>query len=767
MTARAPRLRPERLLTEWLLVGALLSVLMTVLVVSGAVRRLDDLAYDAAAMARPLPVPADVIIIGIDEASLARIGPWPWPRDVHAAAIDRLVAGGVRAIGYDVLFVEPAAGDAALAAALRRTGQVTLPMQFRVPGHDGLAYDALLPAVGPALVGHSTVIPDADGVVRRIDLAMDGERRWLHMAALVAGVPPLPAFAPRAVNVPLAREGERLIGYRGGAGVFPSISFAALYAGEVPGEVLAGRTVMVGATAPGLGDLFSATGAGASGVMTGVELQANVVADLRQGRALRRAGPGASIALGMAALWLGMIGLLRFRPAGAALFGAAVVMLTGLTACALFARAGLWVGPAAAITVLLLAQPAWAWRRLAVVNRWMLDEIADLGQVGDQAGGKPDSAPADPVTRSTRLLEAAIDRVEGLRELADAAIRGLPDATLLVDRKGAIVAANTAAQGLFGPAPALAAVDACFAAAGLPAFDAAALADPASAWRGEHRAGDGSIRDIRHTPWRDSGGAPLGWIVRFADITALRRAEQAREEALQLLTHDMRAPQATILALVEREMGLDPALAGRLRHLAQRTIALADGYLQLARADAGAYAMDEIDLAAILTEAVDELWPQSQASGVRLVGEGLEDEALMRGNHQLLLRAAVNLIGNAVKFAPPGSDVTVRLAGDPPGWRFDVTDTGPGISAAVQARLFGRFRTGPQAAGTSGGVGLGLAFVRSVADGHGGTVTCRSTEGEGATFSLWLPKGRSGGDEPVDGSSGEAGEGLVPFAPRL
>ena len=618
---------------------------------------------------------------------------------------------------------------------MAKARRVTIPMQFRVPGQNGRAYDTLLPIVGPALVGHSSVIPDGDGVVRRIDLAMDGTRRWPHMAALVAGVPPLPPFVARAPTEPLVRQSERLIGYRGGAGVFPVISFAALYAGEVPPEVLAGRTVMIGATAPGLGDLFSATGAGPSGVMTGVEIQANVVADLMQGRNLRRAGSIESIMLGLATLWLGMIGLLRFRPAGAALFGGALVVLTGLVACVLFTQTGLWIGPAAAIMGLLLAQPAWAWRRLAVVNRWMMDEIADLGQ----PGGKWDNAPADPVTRSTQLLEAAIDRVEGLRELADAAIRGLPDATLLVDRAGAIVAANTAAQALFGTAPALSAVDSSFAASGLPPFGAAALADPASAWRGEHRARDGSIRDIRYTPWRNSAGAALGWIVRFADITALRRAEQAREEALQLLTHDMRAPQATILALLEREESIDPALAGRLRHLAQRTIALADGYLQLARADAGAYAMEEIDMAAILTEAVDELWPQSQAQGIRLIGEGLDGEALLRGNHQLLLRAAVNLIGNAVKFAPAGSAVTVRLTSENQGWRFDVIDTGPGISAAVQARLFGRFRTGPRAAGTSGGVGLGLAFVRSVADGHAGKVTCKSVEGAGATFSMWLP----------------------------
>jgi CHASE2 domain-containing sensor protein/signal transduction histidine kinase len=724
---------PRRLLVEWLAVGALLSALVIGLAASGAVRRLDDLAYDFTVTRRSLPVPSDVIIIAIDEASLDRIGPWPWPRAVHADAIDRLSAAGARVIGYDVLFVEPGGDDAALSAAIARSRRVVLPMQFRVPGRDGRSHDALLPTVSGARIGHATAIPDSDGVVRTVDLAMDGERRWPHVAAVIAGLAPLPGFEPRPAAAPLARVEPRLIGFRGGAGQIRRVSFAALINGEVPRALLKGRTVLVGATAPGLGDLFATPGAGRAGVMPGVELQANVVADLQAGRTLRRAPVWGSVLLGLVILWAGMAGLLKLRPTAAALYGLALVGVLAALVMLLLMQFGLWVAPAPATIALLLAQPVWAWRRLAVVNRWMVDEIATLGQKVGRV-----EPVTDPVTRTTQLLAAAIDRVEDLRELADAAIRGLPDATLLVDRAGAIVGVNTAAEALFGARPTLATVDVAFAGHGLPVFGAATLADPQSPWRGEYRARGGSVRDIRFTPWRDSGGAALGWIVRFADITALRRAEQVREEALQLLTHDMRAPQATILALVDGEAGLDPHLADRLRHLAQRTIALADGYLQLARADAGGYTMEEVDLAAIVTEAVDELWPQSKAKNIRLAGDGLDGEALVTGNYQLLLRAAVNLIGNAVKFAPPGSVVDVRLGEAGEGWQLQVIDRGPGIPPDVQARLFGRFRSGPQASG--GGVGLGLAFVRSVADGHGGTISCESRPGEGATFTLWLPR---------------------------
>ncbi|MBC7520259.1 MAG: CHASE2 domain-containing protein [Sandarakinorhabdus sp.] len=295
----AHELRPDRLFTEWLAVGAGLSVLVVVLVFTGAVLRLDHLLYDYVAAARPLPMPDEIVIIGIDEASLARIGPWPWPRRIHAQALDRINAAGARAIAYDVLFTEPAADDAVLERALARSVPIVLPMQFRVPGSDGRGYDEMAPVVGAGgrasrlRIGHSSVRPDADGVVRTLDLALDGVRRWPHVAVQVAGPHPLPAFVPRPAAAPLLRQGERLIGYRGGPGRFRTIPFAALIAGEVPPELLAGRIVMVGATAAGLGDQFATPGAGASGVMPGVEIQANFVADLLQQRNLRRAGPGA------------------------------------------------------------------------------------------------------------------------------------------------------------------------------------------------------------------------------------------------------------------------------------------------------------------------------------------------------------------------------------------------------------------------------------------------------------------------------------------
>lgn len=745
-----PLARVAPLLREWLLVLTLLSFAIMTLSVTGALKRLDQAIYDVTLQATAPPPPDNVLIVAIDESSLAQIGPWPWSGERHAEAIDALARLGARAIAYDVN-VDGGAGSGmrpALDRARARGVKVSMPARFRVPGANGRGYDVQGAPQG-SVRSHSVIRLDDDGVVRRMDAALDGERRWPNLAAAVAGKPGefalagLPAFEKGKNGGPLIRQGERLVGFRGPPGSFRSVPISAVMAGEVPRELIKGRTVLVGLTVPGLGSEYSTATSGSGGAaMSGVEIQASFAADLMQGRILRTAGPNRSLGLALLMLWTVMVAMLILRPGVAGVFGIALMILLLLLSAAALLATGNWAEPAAGVVALLVGPPIWAWRRLVVVNDWMTRELDALGDLG-LPPRKESRLASDPVTQTTERLAATIDRVQELRRLADAALRGLPDATLLVSSSGEIVAANGASEALFGHEVKPKSVDAAFAGNDLPPFGTKVLAKAGGKWHGEFMATDGTAREVRYTPWRDADDAPLGWIVRFADISALRKAEAAREEALQLLTHDMRAPQASILALVDRSSDMPTETADRLRHLARRTISLADGYLQLARADAGGYPMDEVDLGAIATEAVDELWPIATARNIRIKGERLDREALSWGNSSLLLRAVINLVGNAVKHTPNGGEVIVRLKADVKDWRLDVIDKGPGVPVEVQAQLFNRFRT----SGDMGGVGLGLAFVKSVADGHSGLVRCHSVPGEGARFSLFLT-GRKSGDPP-------------------
>ncbi|MNT47996.1 Alkaline phosphatase synthesis sensor protein PhoR [compost metagenome] len=99
-----------------------------------------------------------------------------------------------------------------------------------------------------------------------------------------------------------------------------------------------------------------------------------------------------------------------------------------------------------------------------------------------------------------------------------------------------------------------------------------------------------------------------------------------------------------------------------------------------------------------------------------------------------LMQVLINLIGNAIKFTPPGGRITVTLEPTPEGARFEVRDTGTGISAVHLPRLFERFYQVDPGNRKAGGAGLGLFISRALVEAHGGQIGVDSTLGEGTRF---------------------------------
>jgi CHASE2 domain-containing sensor protein/signal transduction histidine kinase len=748
---------------DWLAVAAGLSLLLVVIVLSGAADRPDNLFYDWSTRVASHAPPDDIVVVAIDDESLNALGPWPWPRTVHTAMLKRLASYHPLAVIYDVLYLarsEHPEDDSELGRAFAALPHAFVPMLFKTPGNNGRGYDPLWP-IGPvrssAAVGHAQVQPDLDGVVRRLDLAVDGERRWTHVAALAASLRPdgrrlvdaLPRFRPRPAGAPLRRQGDVLIGFGGPPGHMRTASFVSVLRGETPASLLTGRYLLIGATAPGLGDQFSTPAGGDASLMSGVEIQANFLNTLLSGSPIRQVSAPLRLALGLPALWLLMIGFLRLPPNSAGMLGVGLMVAVVASSAILLFLGHLWLPPVATLIVLIIAQPLWTWRRLSGVSSYMIEELSRLTADPDLATVAPRREPLthDHIANQVDLMRETVDRVRGLRRLIGAAVRSLPDPTVLVALDGKITLANAEAQRLFGgrvrPEPAD--VERFFAASEPPPFVPASFGDSTRPWIGERTGADGSMREILHVPWTDEARAPLGWVVRFSDITAMRRAETAREEALQLLTHDMRSPQASILALVAEDSAAAPEdLRPRIAHYAKRTLALADGFLRLARADAGNYEREPTDVADVMTEATDDLWVLASSRGVRIHFEGCEAEQLVFGNPGLLNRAFTNILDNAVKFSPSGSTIDCAVAGRAACGGSEIVctiaDHGAGMSPEVVGKLFQRFSH--HAAGLAGpvdGVGLGLAFVQSVIKGHGGTIGCRSEPGVGTTFEIVLP----------------------------
>ena len=148
-----------------------------------------------------------------------------------------------------------------------------------------------------------------------------------------------------------------------------------------------------------------------------------------------------------------------------------------------------------------------------------------------------------------------------------------------------------------------------------------------------------------------------GWIVTFSDISELREAERAREEVLAFLSHDMRSPQSSIIALLELHE-LDPGdnpkeeVHKRIEHYARRTLSLSEQFLQLARAETKAYEPVVEDLGALAEEAVDEVWTAAGQKSIRVEIKWDGEPVPVLADRALLLRAITNLLTNAVKYSP-------------------------------------------------------------------------------------------------------------------
>ncbi len=755
--------RRHRIIADWL---ALFGVLIALTAVAAHERwlwRFDHALYDMALALWERPAPGDVVIVAIDDPSLAAIGRWPWGRAVHATLLERLSAAGARAVALDLILTEPdPAGDAALARAIRASGRTVLPVLLEAGPRGTLIETPPVPelAVHAAALGHVSIALDGDGVARSVYLEEGlGRPRWPHLAAaLLAVAEPARATAlPGERNpAPAERPGVWMrdrwlhIPFAGPPGHFRQVSYADVLRGAVPAEALRDKLVLIGMTATAAGDAYPTPRAGEGRPMPGVEIVAHVLDALRGGHAITtlhgRAYWLASV-LPVAALLIAYLWLTPRR----SLFATGVALVLTAAGAALAARTlQVWVAPAAALAGLVLCYPLWSWRRLEATQAYLGEELARLRAEPGLLPEAPAALPyaVDAVDARLQAVRAATERLRNLRQFLIDIGMSLPDALLVADNAGRVLTANSRAAEYLGAASVGALQGRSLAAELAPlrierTWDELAAAAPASV---EVRHPDGRDLLLNLVPCTTHDGRRIGLIVRLADISALKAAARQREELLRFLSHDMRSPQVSILMLIalQRHAKEAPPVDGTLAQIeryARQTLAFADDFVQLARAQArDPVELAPVDLAAVARDAADEAATQAHAKGIR-IERGLDPaEAWVRGDRQLLARALANLLSNAIKYSPAGTCVHLGLARADGGVACTVADEGEGIPADALARLFEPFQRFATARHPEvDGSGLGLAFVKATAERHGGRVAVESAPGRGSRFTLWVP----------------------------
>jgi len=672
----------------------------------------------------PAPDPR-IEIVAIDDDSLKRLGAWPWHRDLHTKLIERLSHAGAALIAYDVLFIEPTPEDAALGEALAHAPATIAPMLFQAPGSNGAAVDAVppIPQVSAhARIGHVNLAADADGLIRHIALS--------ESAGVTAPVPHLMELAYRqttghASPAFAANSAPMLLPYAGQTGAFPTVPFASVLAGEVPDAFLRGKIVLVGATATGIGDRYPTPLPGGA-AMPGVELQAHLLSALLAGRMIHEVPPVWMALISVLPVLVLMLGFWRLTPAMALRCSLAAILLALGGSVAALLLADWWMPPGAMLAGLLLAYPLWGWRRLQAISDYVDVEIARFAAEKDLAvPRRARPLPSDVIEAQTAQLASAIDRIRDIRRFASDTIEHLPDAVLVTDIEERVTLANAAAIAMMGGK--------------MVGFRVEDIIATITAERHEDEitTGEGRRVVIARAPLEHANGQHSGWIVRLVDITPIREAERTREEVLQLLSHDMRSPQASIITMVEGPQGVDLPrdMANRIARHARKTMSLADGFVQLARAQAAPFEPVEIMLADMLIEAADDLLPLAREKAVSIALEGTEEPVFLMAEPQMLLRAFTNLIDNAIKYSPQGTTITCAIAPGPGAEEAEVSirDQGEGMAEHVRRNLFGRFVADGGKQKRS--AGLGLAFVKTVMDRHGAIIACDSGP-QGTCFTM-------------------------------
>ena len=250
--------------------------------VSGAGVSLDRIMRPLRDSLRAHPASGQIHIVEIDAKSIREIARWPWPRDRHAAAIDRLMAAGARSIAFDVDFssLSDPATDARLALALDRAGGSVILPTFRQQATSGSAEEIdsipAEPFARKSFMAAVTVLPDSDGYVRQMPLGVE-----------TLGVP-RPSLASMLAEAKAEIGTYFDIDYSIDPLSIPRHSFVDLVEGRIPPGELAGKRILIGATAIEMGDRYVVP---RHGVIPGVVVQALAAETLLKGQVPMRMGP--------------------------------------------------------------------------------------------------------------------------------------------------------------------------------------------------------------------------------------------------------------------------------------------------------------------------------------------------------------------------------------------------------------------------------------------------------------------------------------------
>jgi signal transduction histidine kinase/CHASE2 domain-containing sensor protein len=777
---------------RWLLLNVLLLAVVGLLSLSYPVeelsRRTGDMYFRQRGSQGTSP---HVAMILIDDASLERYGRWPWKRSLLAQVVRAASAEHPKALGLDILLseTEDETNDNELANALKDAGNTVLVAKISNSPQGQLWVEPLpLFAQNAVAVGHAQAALGPDSICRSVpvrELSLEGPR-WafaLEVARVARGTTleddgrelrigerKIPTVGTSSSAVVAGAESESLrflpIDYRGqiASGEAPppflTASVVDLLDGKA-GAQLQGKTVLIGFGSTEIGDRVP-TPVSDRLPMPGVEIHANLIDAILAGRSLRPLNG-----------WLNLLALCAFSfsstwvvlrwPIWRGLAALTALLAVGLAASYLvFAWIHILVELGPFLCVALLAGPLAQLQNLVLVDRGLTQGLRQLQSAlrtaelvrkdSLSAALRAEIRPkAGDLHWKVSLLRQLQSELSSLYVFDETLLEAMQEGLAVFAVDGRVIFRNPKWQSFCEK-------QGWEATAGLDDFGAAlrepgwrdlrkSLATPGVWLDSEVYLGEGlwRLRAVRLKRTSPSYASDFIMVV-VMDQTARLERDRARAEALGFVTHELRTPLVSIQGFAEyllrysKERPSTEAAATIFQE-SGRLVAMINTYLDVLRLEAGALSIrNEIfQIGDTIKQVARVIQPIAQASQIKVRTEIAAALPKLQGDPHLIEGALLNLVSNAIKYSARGSEVKLGAELDGDGVVLEVWNPGPAIPPKELVCLFEPFYRRNEQEETTRGWGLGLAFVKRIAEQHGGKAEARSESGAGTSFRIHLP----------------------------
>ena len=741
----------KKFLKEWLVTAAITSVTLVLFVSSSFFSSAGNFIYDRIELSRYVTPSKDIVIIGLDDNALSELGGWPLSRHHYTDLLKRLADTNNQptSIAFDILFLDATSEDQALAAQMKRH-HVVLPLEFRYQP-DLLRKRAVFPvapiqAANPEF-GHIQISYDADGLIRGAQLRAEGAR---HFAlAMLDGQ----AFGARTLGEQgLSKQNRakkfsdqksnQLAGYQRFPMVNPRHGFTTYSLAQVlsqgfPLAQLKDKYVLIGAMAPSLGDRYPTIYSGINDAGSpGVEIHASLLNALIQDGLIKQAPAWQAYVFSVAALLVVLAGLLVLSPAGEMALTLLTLVLSLIATFILLRLGNVWLNPLPVLLVIVLVKPVWAWRRMEIITHFMQEKADDLNRFDAGQRALPESqkkSAKSSFVQYTQMLTEAIESAHERLNFLALVISEIPEAVLIADESGNIMRHNQKMEAIFR-------LDDMedrsikHVLRKLAVFSDEKITELMDRLYSEERFAaldkDGALREFRMRILPLPIGAATHWrLMMMVDITDLVNLQKQRDRTLAILTHDMRTPVASILAVCRNASENAVNLVENVQKHAHFLLSMMDDFILSIRAESDKYRIEETLIETLMDEAIYQVKELMLSRGMSIQYQANEP-VFLSVDGRLMTRVLVNLLGNAIRYGEAGSQVKVQYHVSPE--RSVVT--------LVIANIVGNHSAASNAPEQKG-FGMGLDFIQTVIKKHNGYFrqTIPSHSGEEARVEIDLP----------------------------